>query len=107
LVLLPLIAAFLLFLDWHQNGFIRWAQWPLLGLGIAWMRLAWKPGLKRRFGFFGHALMYVLVCGILAFADVHKSGQITWSLWPMLGWGFGLGLHGLSRPKHSPRKSSA
>jgi transcriptional regulator with XRE-family HTH domain len=52
LVSLPLIAAGLLCLDWYQHGTIVWAQWSLLGLGIAWLRLAMKTAF-RRFGFPG------------------------------------------------------
>jgi len=52
LVSLPLIAVGLLCLDWYQHGTIVWAQWSLLGLGIAWLRLVMKTTF-RRFGFHG------------------------------------------------------
>lgn len=107
LIWLSLVAAILLFLDWHQNGFIRWAQWPLLGLGIGWIQVALKPRVSPRFRFFGHGLIYLLVCGALALVDIRKSGQLTWSQWPMLGWGLGLCLHGLSWLRPNPRKSMA
>ncbi len=111
--ILPVIATFLLILDLRQNGTIRWAQWPLLGLGIAWIQSAARVWIVRRFpvnsrmlGFVTHGITYVLVCGFLAFMDIRTSGRITWSQWPMLGWGFGLCMHGLSRFRPRERKTA-
>jgi len=48
---------------------------------------------KVKLGFFTHALVYAVVISglsLLAFSQ----GKV-WSLWPALGWGFGLLMHGL------------
>ena len=42
-----------------------------------------------------HAAIYVLVCGGLLLFDVVDHGAITWSKWPILGWGVGLLMHWL------------
>lgn len=46
-----------------------------------------------KLGFYAHALIYLVVMtglSLLAFSQ----GK-TWSLWPAVGWGFGLLMHGL------------
>jgi uncharacterized membrane protein len=48
---------------------------------------------KAKLGFFTHALVYAVVItglSLLAFSQ----GKI-WSLWPAVGWGFGLLMHGM------------
>jgi hypothetical protein len=44
--------------------------------------------------FVGHAQVYVLVNALLvAIWAVTSFGNYFWPMWPMLGWGLGLGLH--------------
>lgn len=44
--------------------------------------------------FVGHAQVYVLVNALLvAIWAVTSFGQYFWPMWPILGWGLGLGLH--------------
>lgn len=51
-----------------------------------------RVGLKM--GFYIHALVYVLVnLGLFAISVVSGSGR--WHVWPMLGWGLGLAIHGV------------
>lgn len=44
-----------------------------------------------------HVVVFLLVCGGLLLFDVVQHGGVTWSKWPLLGWGLGLLLHGLRR----------
>jgi hypothetical protein len=47
-----------------------------------------------KLGWFGHAAIYLLVNTLLiSIATFH--GQ-SWAVFPLLGWGFGLLMHGLS-----------
>lgn len=52
-------------------------------------------GLRKEHGWRRHALIYLLVCGGLVLGDVLAHGGVTWSRWPLLGWGVGLLLHWL------------
>lgn len=44
-----------------------------------------------------HLAIYLLVCGGLLALNLSQHGAITWSKWPLLGWGLGLLLHRLRR----------
>jgi hypothetical protein len=48
----------------------------------------------RKMGFYVHLLVYVCVNGGLWLANV-AMGQPRWAVWPMLGWGIGLAVHGI------------
>jgi len=49
-----------------------------------------------KLGWYLHALVHVLVnLALLAFSR-HGWGQRPWSVFPLLGWGLGLALHGVS-----------
>ncbi len=51
-----------------------------------------RVGLKM--GFYTHAGVYVLVnLGLFAISLVSGTGR--WHVWPLLGWGIGLSIHGL------------
>jgi len=51
-----------------------------------------RVGMK--IGFFTHALVYVLVnAGLFAFNNA--IGGYRWSVWPLMGWGLGLTIHGI------------
>jgi len=48
----------------------------------------------RKMGFYIHATVYVLVnLGLWAIATV--TGRGPWNVWPLLGWGLGLAIHGI------------
>ena len=50
--------------------------------------------VRRKMGFYTHALVYVLVnLGLFAISTVSGNGR--WHVWPMLGWGIALAIHGL------------
>jgi hypothetical protein len=58
-------------------------------------RLAHKRA-SAKMGWFIHATVFVLVnIAIFAFSE-HGWGTHTWSPKPLLGWGLGLALHGVS-----------
>ena len=47
-----------------------------------------------KMGFYTHAGVYVLVnLGLFAISLVSGTGR--WHLWPLLGWGIGLAIHGI------------
>lgn len=49
-----------------------------------------------KMGWYVHALVYVVVnLGLFAFSR-YGFGQRPWSVYPLLGWGLGLALHGIS-----------
>jgi hypothetical protein len=49
-----------------------------------------------KLGWFVHAAVYVLVNAMLFAMSRYGFGQRPWSPFPLLGWGVGLALHGLS-----------
>jgi len=51
-----------------------------------------RVGLKM--GFYIHALVYVLV-NLGLFAISSQSGRGNWHIFPLLGWGLGLAIHGI------------
>jgi hypothetical protein len=51
-----------------------------------------RVGMK--LGFYTHAVVYVVVnLGLFAISSV--SGRGNWHVWPLLGWGLGLAIHGI------------
>jgi hypothetical protein len=53
-----------------------------------------KRRVDLKMGFYGHLLVYVCVNAGL-FALNHLVGGFRWSVFPLLGWGLGLAIHGL------------
>jgi len=51
--------------------------------------------LKAKREFWGHVVAYVLVNGLLVvvWAMTNHIGSHFWPMWPLLGWGIGLGFH--------------
>ena len=47
-------------------------------------------------GFYIHATIYVLVNALLIAINLGTSRGEVWFFWPLLGWGIGLAVHGLS-----------
>jgi hypothetical protein len=52
-------------------------------------------------GFYGNLLAYCIVISILAFIN-YNTTSFAWFLFPALGWGFGLLMHGLSVYEYNP-----
>jgi hypothetical protein len=48
-----------------------------------------------KLGWYIHAAVYVIVNGTL-FGVAHSFGNRPWSIFPAIGWGVGLALHGIS-----------
>jgi hypothetical protein len=51
---------------------------------------------KAKLGWYSHAALYVVVNLFLFLISAHGLGHRHWSIYPALGWGVGLALHGIS-----------
>lgn len=57
---------------------------------------------RQRSSFIMHLATYVLVCALLVAIDLvsGSAGEtffgLNWAFWPIMGWGIGIILHGLS-----------
>ena len=49
-----------------------------------------------KLGWYGHAAVYVVVNVFIFAISSHGMGTRPWSVYPLLGWGLGLTLHGIS-----------
>lgn len=49
-----------------------------------------------KMGWYVHATVYVLVNALLVAISHYGFGHRPWSVFPVLGWGIGLALHGVS-----------
>jgi hypothetical protein len=49
-----------------------------------------------KLGWYTHAVVYVLVNLFIFAISRHGFGTRPWSVYPLLGWGLGLALHGVS-----------
>jgi hypothetical protein len=49
-----------------------------------------------KLGWYTHAAVFVLVNLVLLGLSANGFGTRPWSMFPLLGWGLGLALHGLS-----------
>jgi hypothetical protein len=58
-------------------------------------RLAHKRA-RAKLGWYSHAALYLLVNLFLFLVSSQGFGQRHWSVFPLLGWGLGLALHGVS-----------
>jgi hypothetical protein len=52
-------------------------------------------------GFYGNLLAYSIVIPILAFIN-YNTTSFAWFLFPALGWGFGLTMHGFDAYGYNP-----
>ena len=51
---------------------------------------------QAKLGWYLHAAAYLLVNAVIFAMSTHGFGSRPWSLFPLLGWGLGLVLHGVS-----------
>ena len=51
---------------------------------------------RAKLGWYIHAVVYVLVNLFIFAISEHGFGHRRWSVFPLLGWGLGLALHGIS-----------
>lgn len=48
---------------------------------------------EAKYGFYSHAAVYAAVMLLLVIINLSTPGPI-WFIWPMIGWGFAVALHG-------------
>ena len=49
---------------------------------------------EAKYGFFVHAVVYVAVMVLLVVINMLTSPGTTWFIWPLIGWGLAVALHG-------------
>lgn len=60
-----------------------------------------KRRVEEMKGFYGNLLAYIIVIPALAYIN-YISTDFPWVIFPMVGWGLGLLLHGLDAFGYSP-----
>lgn len=50
---------------------------------------------EAKYGFFVHAAVYAAVMVLLVIINVLTSPGAIWFIWPLIGWGFAVALHGM------------
>jgi len=68
---------------------------PQASLASVSIPTAVLPPQRRQGDWRRHASIFLIVCTALVLFDVFDHGTITWSKWPVLGWGIGLLMHWL------------
>lgn len=49
---------------------------------------------KAKYGFFVHAVVYAAVMLLLVVINLLTSPEAIWFIWPLIGWGLAVALHG-------------
>ena len=49
---------------------------------------------QAKYGFFVHAVVYVAVMVLLVVINMLTSPATLWFIWPLIGWGLAVALHG-------------
>ncbi len=55
-----------------------------------------KKKVEARMSFYIHLVVYLLVISLLTVLNLTVAGDYFWVMWPMIGWGTGLIIHGLT-----------
>ena len=55
-----------------------------------------KKKVETRMSFYTHLAVYLVVITMLTILNVTVAGDYFWAIWPMIGWGSGVIIHGLS-----------
>jgi hypothetical protein len=50
---------------------------------------------EAKYGFFVHAAVYAAVMVLLVVINLVTSPGAIWFIWPLIGWGFAVALHGM------------
>jgi uncharacterized membrane protein len=50
---------------------------------------------EAKYGFFVHAAVYAAVMVLLVVVNLVTSPRMIWFVWPLIGWGFAVALHGV------------
>ncbi|MCP3968948.1 MAG: 2TM domain-containing protein [Rhodobacteraceae bacterium] len=51
---------------------------------------------KKKLEFYNHVIVYAVVNGFLFAINLFTSPGYLWAVWPLMGWGIGLALHGVT-----------
>ena len=54
-----------------------------------------KRKVETRMSFYTHLAVYLVVITMLTILNLMVAGDYFWAIWPMIGWGSGLIIHGL------------
>ena len=54
-----------------------------------------KKKVETRMSFYTHLAVYLGVITLLTILNVTVAGDYFWAMWPMIGWGSGVIVHGL------------
>ena len=54
-----------------------------------------KMKVETRMSFYIHLAIYIGVITLLTIINLTVAGDYFWAMWPMIGWGSGLIVHGL------------
>jgi hypothetical protein len=60
---------------------------------------------QKRVGFQKHAIVYLIVCTVISILCLVSGGPVPFSLW--VGWGIGLGFHGLGAYLYFDERAAA
>lgn len=51
---------------------------------------------KAKFGFYSHVAIYAAVILLLFFVNILTAPGTYWVVWPLMGWGIAVVIHGVS-----------
>ena len=54
-----------------------------------------KQRVEAKISFYIHLGVYLAVNALLVILNLTIGGDYFWAVWPILGWGFGLVIHGV------------
>ena len=54
-----------------------------------------KKKVEARMRFYTHGVVYLVVMSMLTILNLTVAGDYFWAMWPMIGWGSGVIIHGL------------
>ena len=54
-----------------------------------------KKKVEARMSFYTHLVVYLVVITLLTILNLTVAGNYFWAMWPMIGWGSGVIIHGL------------
>ena len=63
-----------------------------------------RTGWAALWGFLVHLISYLFTSVLLLLINLFASPQVVWAIWPLIGWGAGVLLHGLGLGIHSVRR---
>ena len=64
-----------------------------------------KRKVETRMGFYIHLIVYIVVNTLLTIINLIFTADYFWAMWPMIGWGSGLVIHGLFTFVFDPESS--